>query len=379
MSPSASILLVTGETGGGHGAIAKALVEASESHHFVVAEMLRSGCALQRLMAGFYNALLRWAPNCYAPVFHLLNATRLDRAFYFQRRIVRDLIVSVEQEKSAAVLVVHPLLVAAAVSASRKLARRGVDLPVFVYVTDPFPPFLNGWGSREVSHTFVGSELAKEKIVGLSGVSPEAISVVGPCVRSAFQPVCPDEKRALRKRIGVKAESFLVLIQAGWAGGWESLNILKSLCEKRRDDVSFVFMSGRNEGLCQNAEEWVAARGEGFDICVLPFQENPEHWIRASDFVITKAGAATVFETLACGVPMAIDATRGILPQERGIAECVERQGLGSVVTAHAEWNEFLDALLSGGSVLTLWQENVRNLPNQNSASETVRRLSKML
>jgi len=168
-------------------------------------------------------------------------------------------------------------------------------------------------------------------LAAISGakIPQEKLRVVGFPVRESFLTL--RDRTVVRDELGIPQDRMVIMVLMGAAGGRSAIGYARKLAQI---DVPLhiIFCVGRNEGLRNK-------------ICSLKF---PQHitfscfgftdriadLMQASDLLITKSGAASMFEALYAQVPMLLDHTSHLISWEHTTVEFVCRHGFGEEVTS---------------------------------------------
>jgi UDP-N-acetylglucosamine:LPS N-acetylglucosamine transferase len=192
-------------------------------------------------------------------------------------------------------------------------------VPCYTFLTDPFPPFWQGWASPYVDRYFVATGEALQSLTSM-GVPAWRIERAPMPVRQQFAPA--HAASDLRAELGFD-ESSVILINGGARGGGPILDVVNTV-RRANMDTNLLVICGRNPRL------WRATkRLEDKRTRIFGFVEDIHRYIAASDLVLTKPGALATFETLACGVPVLLLGTRGLMPQESGLFQAARRYEFG--------------------------------------------------
>lgn len=318
------VLILTAATGQGHLTAARGLADAFVDARPGIHVRVLDACSHPaiRAAAASYNFFLRRPPrwmNAYYAGVHFLQVPRLGAAV---TRGWADGIL--ESEKPELVVSVHPILNFGIANTRQKGAP---DLPFAVVLTDPYPPFWRGWAEPRATRTIVPTPAAAAQLVEW-GVTPEQIEIAGIPVPAGFRkPPTEESRRSVRESLALSADRFTLLINAGSAGRRTTEWVLKKLVAAAdlHDRIQIVFVAGRNPPLGLR----VARLAAPFPIAVLDWCDEISALLDVSDALFTKAGGLTVSEAMAKGVPVLVDACEGVLPQESGTADSIEREGRG--------------------------------------------------
>jgi 1,2-diacylglycerol 3-beta-galactosyltransferase len=240
----------------------------------------------------------------------------------------------------AAIVTFHPLLGRAAARVRRRLR---LAAPVLSVVTDLVDVHAL-WASPEVDLVIVPSPIALDRCLR-NGIPARRLLQVGLPVDPAFRPAEAGEQRRLRTRLDLPPDRFTVLL-CGGADGSGNLTHWARLIAASPADVSLIAVCGHN-GRAERALDGLRDRC-GEPVKVLGFVDNMAEWMRASDVVVTKAGAGTLAEALCCELPLLI--VWFIPGQERGNMEWVVAGGAGRYVPENHELLRELEELSRPGS-----------------------------
>jgi UDP-N-acetylglucosamine--N-acetylmuramyl-(pentapeptide) pyrophosphoryl-undecaprenol N-acetylglucosamine transferase len=251
-------------------------------------------------------------------------------------------------------------------AASVGAARRG-GLPYFLHESNAIPGRATKFLSAGASKMFVGFEECGRRL-------PKAnVSVTGTPVRARLGKITKEEAY---KKLGLHAKRHLVAILGGSQGArgindamLRGLPALKSLA----NTMQILHLAGET-----HAEK--VRRGyehSGFSAVVLGFCDEMEAVYAAADLVVSRAGAGTLAELAACGVPSilipfpaAVDnhqMANAHAYADRGAAEIVaEKNLIGSELGQRI-------ARLLGDSVR---QEQMRQAARQKFAPEAAEKIA---
>ena len=324
------ILIISSDTGGGHRSAAAAIVAGvqkffnGQSYAVRVVKAIEESHSISAKLVSLYNWVLRHKQHWMKYVYWAVNRFRPEtREFFYARSVgfVRDLF---ERWCPHVVVSVHPLTqhAIARVLKELKLADR---IPLITVVTDPCYGFWKGWACDDVKLYLVASDEARQQLIDY-GVAPERIKVSGMPVHPKFAYPSEQAAQAARKALGLDPQKFTVFVNAGWAGGGNIPAIFRELVRGKLD-VQAIFLAGRNEELKLEAE--ALALTAPFPIKVIGYTEQIEKLMSAANVMISKLGGLTVFEALACHVPIIADATTVPMPQEAGAANMIVKRGAG--------------------------------------------------
>ncbi len=331
------IVFYFSDTGGGHRSAAEAIIEAINIKYKkqVTTEMVDffkdyAPIPFNRA-ADMYPYMVK-APQLWSASFHatdgrtqarLITATMWPIARHAAKALVRshpaDLIVTV-----------HPFANTFALKAL------GVHRPPFINVVTDMVTTHALWFDNRADLILVPTETARKRAIKYK-MPPEKLRVVGLPVADRYcQPM--GRKSTLRKKLGWPVEKPVVLL----VGGGEGMGPLaKTAMEIDGSglDVCLIIVCGRNQRLKESLE---AQKWENPAV-IYGFTRDMPDFMRAADYIVTKAGPGTVAEALNAQLPIILYSK---LPgQEDGNVTFVEEEGAGvwapkpaEVVRALTRW-----------------------------------------
>ncbi len=321
------VAILTAATGNGHLAAARALVEAVQARGGT-AEVWDVGTAHRLLAAqvALYNACLRRPPAWMQAFFAAVNVVRPDRLTYRPAR--PWLLEHVRRFQPSLVVSVHPMVNH---GVAETLARVGLDLPFAVALTDLAPPLWRGWAEPRATVTTAPTPQAIDQLVTW-GAHRERVRLAPIPISPRFHlPTLARRRGAALRELGLDEGRLTIAFTAGSASRATGLRAYRALAGvpaalARR--IQAIFVAGRDPDLLRGAGQVATP----FPAAVLPWRDDPDTILAASDLLYTKPGSLTMYEALAAGVPLWLDGYRGIMPQERGGARWVVAQGAGWLV-----------------------------------------------
>lgn len=176
------------------------------------------------------------------------------------------------------------------------------------------------WYDSEVDTIIVPTEIARQRGIDY-GCQPNRFEVVGLPVADRFcQPL--GDQNELKKQLGLPHELPVVLLVGG-GDGMGPLAATAQAIHHAELPVSMVIITGRNKKLKKQLEniQWkIPAFIHGF------VKEMPT-FMRAADFLVTKAGPGTICEAFIAGLPIILYSR--FPGQEDGNVSYVVNEGAG--------------------------------------------------
>lgn len=297
-------LFVFSDTGGGHRSTACAVLESLKELRRDLAEVeLVDGfaeCAHWPLscVGDIYPQMLRLGARPWSATFHLsdglLRARLLARTWWPVMRATAMRLVS--RYQADAIVSFHPMFNDPLLRAVRQSGR---STPVLAVVTDLIAAHAF-WYSRGAACWLVPTEDGRRRALA-HGLPPERVVVTGLPVRPRFCRVAGEDKKSVRRRLGIPQDLPLVLLMSG-ANGLGPVQQLSRAIGTSGVEAQLAVIAGRNRGL----ESRLAAESLSIPMHVRGFIEDVHEWMRAADLVVTKAGPSTISEALVVGTPLVI-------------------------------------------------------------------------
>lgn len=331
------IVFYFSDTGGGHRSAAEAIIEAIhlEYKDQVTTEMVDffkdyAPIPFNRA-ADMYPYMVK-APQLWSASFHATDGRAQARVITttmwpIARRAARALVRS---HPADLIVTVHPF------ANSFALKALGANRPPFINVVTDMVTTHALWFDNRADVICVPTETARRRALKYK-MPEEKLCVVGLPVADRYcKPI--GQKSTLRKKLGWPVDKPIVLM----VGGGEGMGPLaKTATEVDASglDIGLVIVCGRNQYLKQKLE----AQTWENPTFIYGFTREMPDFMRAADYIITKAGPGTIAEALNAQLPIILYSK---LPgQEDGNVTFVEEEGAGvwapkpvDVVRALTRW-----------------------------------------
>jgi 1,2-diacylglycerol 3-beta-galactosyltransferase len=355
------LLFLIADTGGGHRAAATAVerqMADAAPGEFEITILDPFAAAPQRIIggtAGLYGPITRHARWLWAGLYHATNSrpavSLLERTVL--RSVTRAVDAAIRRLQPDCVVSFHPLLNHISVRAVQAHERR---VPVITVITD-LVDIHASWACPDVDAVVVPSPGGFERC-RRAGIPASRCHDLGLAVDRRFTdlPSDPAGIAALRRQLGLRPDSFVVLVCGGADGSGGLVRNAQAIAATTID-LDLVVICGRNERAHSALAGLRTAAGR--EVRVLGYVTDMPRWMRASDIIVSKAGPGTIAEALCCGLPLLLV---WYLPgQERGNVEWVVDIGAGRFVP-HVE--QLVDAVtelaVPGSATLASMREAVR-------------------
>jgi len=133
-------------------------------------------------------------------------------------------------------------------------------------------------------------------------------------------------KITLRKELGLSEDKFTVLLMGGVEGVGKIYNIVEKL-DNVCENIQMIACTGKNKKLYDRLKSLNLKN----HLKVYEYTEEMAKIMKASDVLVTKAGAASVFEAIESNLPMIIYSY--VPGQEAGTPGWVVKKGFGKYLT----------------------------------------------
>jgi 1,2-diacylglycerol 3-beta-galactosyltransferase len=315
------IVFYFSDTGGGHRSAAEAIIEAIglEYGNRVTTEMVDffkdyAPRPFNRA-AEMYPYMVK-APQLWSASFHATDGRARARVITstmwpIARQAARTL---VQRHPADLIVTVHPF------ANSFALRALGKTRPPFINVVTDMVTTHALWYDNRADLILVPTETARMRALKYL-IAPEKVRVVGlPVANRYCQPV--GSKTALRDKLGWPRDKPVVLLIGGGEGMGPLAKTAQAI-DASGLDLGLVIVCGRNQRLkaALDGQQWENPT------LVYGFVREMPDFMRAADFIVTKAGPGTIAEALNAQLPIILYSK---LPgQEDGNVTFVEEEGAG--------------------------------------------------
>jgi 1,2-diacylglycerol 3-beta-galactosyltransferase len=315
------IVFYFSDTGGGHRSAAEAIIEAIQLvyENKVTTEMVdffkNYAPRPFNRAADMYPYMVK-APRLWGAGFHATDGRARARAITttmwpIARQAARTL---VQSHPADLIVTVH------AFANSFALRALGKNRPPFINVVTDMVTTHALWYDNRADLILVPTETARKRALKYN-MPPEKVQVVGLPVADRYcQPV--GSKTPMREKLGWPLDKPIVLLVGGGEGMGPLAKTAQAI-DQSGLDIGLIIVCGRNQRLKASLEscEWENPTS------IYGFTRDMPDFMRASDFIVTKAGPGTIAEALNAELPIILYSK---LPgQEDGNVTFVEEEGAG--------------------------------------------------
>jgi len=331
------ILFFFSDTGGGHRSAAEAIIEAIhlEYKKRVTTQMVdffrEYAPPPFNYTAEFYRYAVK-APRLWSAGFHATDG----RA---RARVITSTMWPIARQAAKALVQSHPaeLIVTVHLGAnSFALKALGSQRPPFITMVTDLVTTHALWFDKRADLILVPTESARRRALRYK-MPEEKVRVVGLPVADRYcQPM--KRKSLLRKKLGWPTDKPIVLMVGGGEGMGPLAKTARAVDESGLD-VGLVVICGRNQRLkaILESQKWENPA------VIYGFTRDMPDFMRAADFIVTKAGPGTIAEALIAELPIILYSK--VPGQEDGNVTFVEEEGAGvwapkpqDVVRALTRW-----------------------------------------
>lgn len=233
-----------------------------------------------------------------------------------------------------------------------------INTPLIGVLTDYAPH--SYWIFDSVDRYIVPSLETGKKLVD-NGIEPSRILDYGIPIEAKFRtsPARDD----IIKKLSLDKDASTILVM----GGTQGLGPIKEMVpilDRSYLKLNIIIACGTNKRLYR----WLTRRVKRFHkkIVVLPFADNIDELMRASDIIITKPGGITTAEALAKGLPMII--VNPLPGQEAMNTKFLLSEGVAVKAREPVDVEIILEELLYNKTKLRLMSDKAKSLSKPDSA-----------
>jgi processive 1,2-diacylglycerol beta-glucosyltransferase/1,2-diacylglycerol 3-beta-galactosyltransferase len=354
------------KTGGGHLAPARAVAEKIKSKQKGTAEILLADGLLgarpivkKIIESGYKNAVnqavwtfeLLYALNKFKPVARLTSKL----VTYFIKAEIEKQIIENKPEK---IVIFHFFIIQPVFEILKK---NNLKIPVLTVVTDPFTAHPI-WFLKKDQKFIVFSEMLKDKCIQV-GIDAANLKVFPFVLDNKYSyKISTAKAQIIRKNLGYKSDSKIILILGGGDGMPKGKKILKKLITSNID-AEIAIVCGNNMKMFKHVYK-IINKHRISKIRVYGYIDYIHSLIGISDIVITKCGASTFMEILLMGkIPLI---NNYIWEQEKGNMEFVCGSNMGILEKKIDRVPAVLNKLLTNNELYSHFSENIKKASIKN-------------
>lgn len=349
------ILILSEAFGAGHTKAAEALKEGMRvlypGCHVEVIELgnwLRP--LLSQIISIVYLKTLRYSPKLWGVVYRKARHKPVKKRYEFilHKMIYSQITTLIERINPDVIICTHPFP-SAVIS---RLKRMGVQIPLYSVITDYAAH--GSWINTGVDKYFLPSATVWDKLYQM-GIPEEKLIITGIPTHPKFW--IKEEKEKVRKQLGLPSLPTVLCMGGGLGIGF-SEKMLQVIYEYRHQ-MQIIFITGKNKALYEALQKNPEYQHPNFHL--LPFVENIDQLMDASDILITKPGGITCTEAISKQIPLIL--INPLPGQEEDNTYHFMSNRLGYLVKTSQELDHLLNTIFQQPSILTNQSLLLRSSP----------------
>ena len=355
--------------GGGHLSAARSIKEYIENNYpNVDSELIDCvkyiNKALEVVTTKAYSEMAKMVPNAWGHIYKSSEKGPLAQISTTSNKVMALKLKKLLEEKQPdLVICTHPF---ASQMCSYLKRKEKVNVKIATVLTDF--AIHNQWiVGHEYTEYFFVSHLGMKKDLIDAGVSAEKIHATGIPLSNKF--LLEYNKTEILESFGLNPGKKTVLFFGGGElglGKTRTLDIFKSFV--RNDNIQIVAISGKNQKMKENFENFVAEMGKENSVKILEYTDKVAQLMSISDLVVSKPGGLTTTESLASGLPI-VD-INPIPGQEEENAEFLEKNRVAIWLKKDDNVEEILNDLFSNPDKMQEMKVNARLMAKKNSTKD---------
>ena len=294
------ILVLSCNTGEGHNAAGRAIVEWAEKmgHEAVMEDMmLLAGKRASKMVGGTYVGIVRHVPRFFHLLYRIggkLSSAHRRSPVYYANSLLAKPVLRYLQEHSVDIVITPHLFPAETLT---YMKRKGMcRIPVLAVATDyTCIPF---WEETRCDGYIIPHEDLVGEFMG-RGIPKEKLFPLGIPVAPRFSQ--KEEMKRSRTLCGLPLDGRAFLIMGGSMGFGKIHLFVAELLRRRHDGDSVVIICGNNQKLQKTLNRLFGGMERVF---ILGFTREVSRYMDACDVIFTKPGGLTSTEAAAKGIPI---------------------------------------------------------------------------
>ncbi len=228
-----------------------------------------------------------------------------------------------------------------------------MEYDVICFVTDPFGGH-KLWADKRIDKFLISTKKAKEYLINI-GVKAEITEIIPYPLKQEFFAKEVESKLVW---LNAKENKLTVLVSYGGQGIGKSYKIIRDICKKNLK-INIIAVAGNNKKLQNKLENLRNRTGENTNLTIEGYVDNMHSLMQKADMLISKAGPASVFESIATDCPIVITHWVGL--NEKYTMEFVVENRTGWFIPGRNNLGKFLEKLTQN-EILSDYKQNILRL-----------------
>ena len=348
------VTILCAKTGNGHISVAEAIRESFVDNDIecaIVKDFYESMSFFFQEMSDFYNLLqMKSRKMCAAfSEMILLEGDQTKEKRYAEIEHFLDSFFM--NDDSELYISVAPLINYYIV---RFFKEHQINKPYYVVVTDPYNPIFPGFSTFGANLYFVPNNEVKSILIA-SGISDSRIKEIGYPVKREFIETYPKHNK--QHRI-----NKTIFINSG-AHGLERYFKIIEIIKESKIDYHLIVTCGNNTFLYNKL---ISQYVNDDQIEIYLYINQMNEVLSRSDICVTKPGANSIYECIYKRIPVLIDCQDGMLFQEKGIIQMLEKNKIGEPFYDYLQLPVLVDRIFNNYSYYIY---NLEKIPITNACN----------
>jgi UDP-N-acetylglucosamine:LPS N-acetylglucosamine transferase len=361
--------------GNGHKSAAQTILETMKRRHpsceTLIEDAYGFGAPFLRFSLRIYDSLLKLDPSYVKYGYWLLSAMNTDESLTARfPETVRAMANRLRELQPSLIVSVHSAINAFVVAALKQAGLFG-KIPFVIVCTDLTGNFLRSWVHPQADLMVSFLDEGKQQMQQF-GIPNRKIAVLGgPIVNPRFSDAQRTQQEA-RAELGLDPHKRTLLLMSGGVGIRSLLSLTDQVVSSGLP-LQAIICCGRNQRLQNEIERRV--QRSTVPCRVLGFTDQVPLLMDAADVMVSKPGPGVISEALVKELPLLLDATCAVMPQEQGNIDYVVESGIGKRIDSLASFRRQLRALVEGSRELDTMRWNLKRMRKTESAQHLARLL----
>jgi processive 1,2-diacylglycerol beta-glucosyltransferase len=340
-----NILFITSNnTGAGHRSITEAvstqIKNLSPDINISIIDGFAEGNIFAKASGCVYNTLAVYFPPIWDFIYTYCDYTKAFVNWFIKLCTKKSIMNAIEGSNPDLILSIHGSFVGSVIDMMKE---RNYKIPLMPIIAD-LDNVTSLWADNRVKAIICPTHESKQKMEA-DGMAPEKLFILGFPVRQQFTASVVPEASAAPKGLHYESDKPLALIISGSQGSRRSAKIIHKLL--KADCCKLCVITGDNKRLLKSLEaKYKSELGKRLN--VLGFTKELDKYMRAANFLITRASPNVLMEAVSLGKP--IITTDAFYGQEKKNPAFVKNHKLGVYCKDLNKLPDVINQLTADGS-----------------------------